>query len=138
MDEAAYLPLDLSGLAPRAGRRGGAVISRVLAEHQAGTTRTRSEFEERMLALCRGFQLPAPLVNEEIEGYIADFVWLEERVIVETDGWQAHGTRRAFESDRLRDADLIAAQWRPLRLTWKRLTTEEDGVAAQLKRVLGA
>jgi very-short-patch-repair endonuclease len=138
MDEAAYLRLDLSGLAPRAGRRGGAVISRVLAEHQAGTTRTRSEFEERMLALCRRFQLPAPLVNEEIEGYIADFVWLEERVIVETDGWQAHGTRRAFESDRLRDADLIAAQWRPLRLTWTRLTTEEDGVAAQLKRVLGA
>ena len=64
MDEAAYLRLDLSGLAPRPGRRGGAVITRVLAEHRAGTTRTRSKMEERMLALCRRFELPAPLANE--------------------------------------------------------------------------
>lgn len=70
-----------------------------------------------MLALCRRYELPAPLVNEEIEGYTADFVWPEQRVIVETDGWQEHRTRRAFESDRRRDADLVAAHWRPLRLT---------------------
>lgn len=138
MDEAAYLRLDLSGLKPRRGRRGGAMITRVLAEHQAGTTRTRSELEEGMLELCRRFELPAPLVNQEIEGYTVDFVWPEQRVIVETDGWQAHGTRRAFESDRRRDADLMAAHWRPLRMTWKRLTTEDMKVAAQLKEVLGA
>jgi very-short-patch-repair endonuclease len=136
IDEAAYLRLDLSGLAPRAGRRGGATITCVLAEHQAGTTRTRSEMEERMLALCRRFELPAPLVNEEIEGYTADFVWPEQSVVVETDGWQAHGTRRAFESDRRRDADLIAAHWRPLRLTWKRLTSEPQAVAAQLSSLV--
>ena len=53
MDEAAYLRLDLSGLRPRQGRRGGAAITRALAEHRAGATRTRSEMEERMLA-CAG------------------------------------------------------------------------------------
>jgi very-short-patch-repair endonuclease len=136
MDEAAYLRLDLSGLAPRPGRRGGAVITSVLAEHQAGTTRTRSQIEERMLTLCRRFGLPAPLANEPIEGYTADFVWLEHRLIVETDGWQAHGTRSAFESDRLRDADLLAAGWRVLRVTWKRLTSEPKEVADQLERLL--
>ena len=136
MDEAAYQGLDLSGLAPRVGRRGGATIARVLAEHQAETTRTRSEMEERMLALCRRFDLPAPLVNERVGDYTVDFVWLEQRVIVETDGWQAHRTRRAFESDRRRDADLIAADWRPLRLTWKRLTREPQAVAAQLSSLL--
>jgi very-short-patch-repair endonuclease len=138
MDEAAYQGLDLSGLAPRVGRRGGATIARVLAEHQAGTTRTGSAMEERMLALCRRFDLPSPLVNERVGLYTVDFAWPEQRVIVETDGWQAHRTRRAFEGDRRRDADLIAADWRPLRLTWKRLTTEEKSVAVQLKRVLGA
>ena len=136
MDEAAYLRLDLSGLKPRPGRRGGARITRVLARHRTGSTRTRTEMEERMLSLCRRHGIPAPLVNEEVEGYEADFVWPEHRVIVETDGWRAHGTRRAFESDRRRDAHLTAARWRPLRLTWKRLTTDQEGVAAQLKRVL--
>lgn len=53
------------------------MITRVLAEHQAGTTHTRSELEEGMLELCRRFELPSPLVNQEIEGYTVDFVWPE-------------------------------------------------------------
>jgi very-short-patch-repair endonuclease len=92
--------------------------------------------EERMLDLCRRFGLPAPLANQEIEGYLADFVWSDKRVIVETDAWQAHGTRKAFDADRRRDAHLIAAGWRPLRLTWTRLTKEPLQVAEQLKRLL--
>lgn len=136
IDEAAYLRLDLSGLEPRPGRRGGARITRVLAAHRAGTTRTRSRMEELMLALCRGHGLPEPLANQEVEGYEADFVWPAQRLIVETDGWQAHGTRRAFETDRLRDAHLVAAGWRPVRLTWKRLNQEPAAVAEQLRRLL--
>ena len=136
MDEAAYLRLDLSGLQPRPGRRGGARISRVLAGHRAGSTRTRTEMEERMLSLCRRHGVPAPLVNEVVEGHERDFVWPEQRLIVETDGWQAHGTRQAFENDRLRDAQLIAAGWRPLRLTWKRLTNEPAEVADLLRKLI--
>jgi very-short-patch-repair endonuclease len=136
IDEAAYLRLDLSGLAPRAGRRGGATITCVLAEHQAGTTRTRSEMEERMLALCRRFELPAPLVNEEIEGYTADFVWRAARRRGNGRWAGPRHATRFFESDRRRDADLIAAHWRPLRLTWKRLTSEPQAVAAQLSSLV--
>jgi predicted transcriptional regulator of viral defense system len=136
MDEAAYLRLDLSGLEPQQGRRGSAAISRVLAEHQAGTTLTRSRMEELMLALCDRFELPRPLCNFEVEGYTVDFVWPQARLIVETDGWRAHGTRRAFETDRRRDAHLIAVGWRPMRLTWNRLTKEPLEVAGQLKELL--
>ena len=136
MDEAAYLRLDLSGLQPRPGRRGGARITRVLAGHRAGSTRTRTKMEELMLALCRRHRLPAPLVNEVVEGHERDFVWPEQRLIVETDGWQAHGTRQAFENDRRRDAHLIAAGWRPLRLTWKRLTNEPAEVADLLRKLI--
>jgi very-short-patch-repair endonuclease len=136
LDEAAYLRLDLSGLQPRQGRRGGARIRRVLANHRAGTTRTRSEMEERMLALCNRFALPRPLCNLEVEGHTVDFVWPQSRLIVETDGWQAHGTRRAFETDRRRDAHLVANGWRPVRLTWKRLMSEPEEVVEQLRGML--
>ena len=47
----------------------------------------------------------------------SSFSWPQARLIVETDGWQAHGTRAAFERDRVRDATLITANWRRLRMT---------------------
>jgi very-short-patch-repair endonuclease len=137
-DEAAYLRLDLGGLAPRSGRRGSGVLASVLARHDAGATRTRSELEERMLRLCRRFRLPAPEVNATVEGYTADFVWREQRLIVETDGWEAHGTRAAFERDRRRDADLLAAGWRVLRISYARLEREPGWVAERIAAALAA
>jgi very-short-patch-repair endonuclease len=135
-DEAAYLRLDLTDLEPRPGRRGSGLLKRVLAEHEPGSTRTRAEFEELLLALCREHDLPPPAVNATVLGHEVDFSWPAQQLIVETDGWQAHGTRKAFEADRERDAQLTAADWRVIRITWKRLEREPDAVAAQLKRLL--
>ena len=136
MDEAAYLRLDLRGLQPVPGRRGAGQLRRVLAGHEAGSTRTRSRLEELMLALCRRAGLPEPEVNQTIQGYEADFVWREARLIVETDGWAAHGTRAAFERDRRRDAQHTAAGWRVVRITIRRLEEEPEAVAEQLRRLL--
>jgi very-short-patch-repair endonuclease len=133
LDEAAYLRLDLEGLEPRRGRRGYGLLTRVLADHEAGSTRTRSDLEELMLSLCWRAQ---PEVNQTIEGHEVDFVWRDARLIVETDGWGAHGTRSAFESDRARDAELIAAGWRVVRITKRRLEREPEAVAEQLVRLL--
>jgi hypothetical protein len=49
IDEAEYLRLDCTGLAPRHGRRGNGVLSSVLAFHRPGSTRTRSDLEELFL-----------------------------------------------------------------------------------------
>jgi very-short-patch-repair endonuclease len=136
LDEAAYLRLDLTGLRPVPGRRGAGLLASVLAVHDAGSTRTRSELEERMLALCRRAALPTPDLNEDVEGYETDFSWPDARLVVETDGWAAHGTRRAFEDDRLRDAELMAAGWRVLRVTRSRLKRDPAAVAAQLEKLL--
>jgi hypothetical protein len=65
-----------------------------------------------MLHLCRRYGIEQPDVNAELEGHEVDFSWPHRRLIVETDGWQAHGIRAAFERDRLRDAELTAAGWR--------------------------
>jgi very-short-patch-repair endonuclease len=138
IDEAAYPRLDLDGLRPQEGRRGSGTLARVLETHEAGSTRTRSELEERVLSLCQSFHLPPPELNRSIEGYEPDFVWRDARLIVETDGWRAHGTRRAFERDRRRDADLLAAGWRVLRVSYARLERERAWVAARIAEALQA
>jgi very-short-patch-repair endonuclease len=136
VDEAAYLRLDLKDLEPRQGRRGSGVVRQVLERHAPGSTRTRSALEERMLALCREHDFPEPEVNAVVEGYEADFVWRERLLMVETDGHAAHGTRKAFERDRVRDADLTAAGWSVIRVTHRRLLTQPRAVARQLGALL--
>jgi hypothetical protein len=55
IDEAQYLGWDLSSLRPFPGRRGAGMLAAVLDEHIAGTTPTRSDFEELLLELCRNY-----------------------------------------------------------------------------------
>ena len=136
IDEAEFLGLDLSGLLPRRGRRGGALLRTVLTQHDAGSTWTRSQLEERMLALCRRAGLPRPHVNQEVQGLEVDFHWPEQRLIVEIDDWSSHRGRGAFERDRVRDAVLVEAGWRVVRMTRARLARDPTGVAAQLGRLL--
>jgi len=82
-----------------AGHRGAGRLLAALDTHTPGTTLTKSELEERFLALCRANGLPAPLVNESVNGFEVDFAFPGARLIVETDGWSWHRTRHAFERD---------------------------------------
>jgi very-short-patch-repair endonuclease len=136
IDEALYLHLDLTSVQPFPGRKGAGLLAEVLDTHAGGTTRTRSDFEELLLALCDGQALPRPLVNQLISGYEVDFVWPEARLIVEADGWSVHRRRSAFERDRRRDAALQVAGWRVIRITWRRLISEPELVARQLAQLL--
>jgi very-short-patch-repair endonuclease len=97
---------------------------------------TRSELERLFLRLVRDAGLPRPLVNRYIGRYMADFAWPAERVIVETDGYAAHGHRAAFERDHARDADLVARGWIVLRFTWRQLRFERVRVATRLAQTL--
>jgi very-short-patch-repair endonuclease len=136
VDEASFLGLDVTGLAPRPGRRGAGRLRAVLTEHDAGSTWTRSKLEERMLALCRSAELPRPRVNREVEGFEVDFHWPEQQLVVEIDDWSSHRGRGAFERDRLRDAVLVEAGWRVVRITRARLARDPEGVTALLARLL--
>jgi very-short-patch-repair endonuclease len=97
---------------------------------------TRSALERRFLAVIRDAGLPRPAVNAVVEGYMVDFAWPAERVIVETDGWAAHGHRAAFERDHRRDADLAAAGWVVLRFTWRQLRERPMWVASRVAQTL--
>jgi len=50
-------------------------------------------------------------------------------VIVETDGFETHGTRAAFRNDRAKDAALTASGYRVLRFT------HDDDPALAIKRL---
>jgi very-short-patch-repair endonuclease len=135
-DEAEYLRLDWRSAAAIHGRKGSGLLASVLAVHEPGTTRTLSDLEEDFLAFGDHYGFRRPEVNVSIEGYLCDFVWRSDRVILETDGRQAHGTRRARERDPIRDADLQIAGWRVMRVSSERLAMEPDGVAEQLRRLM--
>jgi very-short-patch-repair endonuclease len=135
-DEAEYLGLDWQSAAPKHGRRGSGLLTSVLAVHEPGSTRTLSDLEEDFLSFCDNKSFARPEVNSSIEGYLCDFVWREQRVVVETDGGRAHGTRRARRRDPIRDADLQIAGWRVMRIPSERLSREPDAVADQLRRLL--
>ena len=68
--------------------------------------------------------------------FVPDFLWPVQRLIAETDGYETHRTREAFEGDRRRDQLLDAAGYRTLRLTWRQLRDEPDRVAQTLRAAL--
>ena len=63
-------------------------------------------------------------------------LWPRRRLVVEVDGYAFHGSRVAFERDRSRDARLVAAGYRVLRVTWRQLTAEPERVVAILAAAL--
>jgi uncharacterized protein DUF559 len=66
----------------------------------------------------------------------ADFLWRDERLIVETDGRLAHGTSKAFEHDRQRDRRLVLAGYRVIRFTWKQITHDPHEVVETVSALL--
>jgi very-short-patch-repair endonuclease len=66
-------------------------------------------------------------------GLRVDFLFAAARLVIETDSWTYHRTRRAFERDRERDAILARAGYRTLRFTHRQMTSDAAGVAAAIK-----
>jgi hypothetical protein len=107
-------------------RRGASALRAALATlTRADPDITRSELEERFLALVAAAGLPRPVVNARVARYEVDFLWREQSLIVETDGAATHLTPGAFERDRRKDAALQVAGFRVVRFTWRQIT--EDG-----------
>jgi very-short-patch-repair endonuclease len=98
--------------------------------------RARTDLEQGFLALCRRHRLPKPEVNVKVERFEVDFLWRDERVIVELDGWESHRTRSAFEEDRARDARLKILGFDVLRFTWRQVTRASGEVAGTIRELL--
>lgn len=123
-------------IASHPGRIGSARLTAVLDQHELGTTATVNDFEELFLSICDDHGLPRPRCQVPLLGYRADFLWEQERLVVETDGRGTHMTISAFESDRVRDNELGSADWAVRRFTWRQLNERPGWVAATVAAAL--
>ena len=77
-----------------------------------------------------------PLTNRQLYGHQVDAVWLDLKLVVEVDGYDFHRDRRAFETDRARDATLVAHGYRVIRFTAAQLRDKPMLVISQLAAAL--
>jgi very-short-patch-repair endonuclease len=103
-------------------------------EKRDAAVRTRSDLEHDFLALCRRYRLPPPEVNVRIGAYLVDFLWREERLVVETDSYRYHRGEVAFHDDRVRELELMRLGYHVLRLS----ETQIDEAPKHVAEVLSA
>jgi hypothetical protein len=128
-------------------RRFEDVLSRAGGHHGAGRLRraleiyrpapfTRSGLERRFRELVLEAGLPRPIMCFVEAGYELDVYWPAERFAVELDVYETHGSRQAFESDRLRQENLKLAGVEMIRVTGHRLGREPQQVIERVARLL--
>ena len=129
------------------GRRRGAPNLRAILDlwrtddERKRKPRLRSPLEAFLLPALIAAGVPRPECNVRlrVDGgppLELDMLWRDERLAIEADGEETHGTRSAFQEDRKRDQRLVAAGYRVARVTWRQAENEPAGVAARVKRML--
>lgn len=98
------------------GRPGAQLIRQVLAEHEIGTTETRTDFEDVLFTIvdAAGIRRPVcdyPIEAGEEEPITVDFAWISERVVVEFESWRFHSDPIAQARDLRRYRALTLAEW---------------------------
>ena len=111
-------------------------LRRLIAAERRTATVTRSELEERFLALVRSAELPDPEVNARLCGYEVDFLWRARRRVIEVDGHAYHSTRQATTHDRKKDNDLDTAGYGVTRFTADQILHDPEDTLARTSGVL--
>lgn len=120
------------------GRRGMPSLGALVDEWRraapiAKKGKLKSPLEAKVLPLVLRRSLPAPLLNAPVEipnGRLeVDFLWPEQRFVVEADSRDFHSTHVAFERDRWRDRELMRAGYATLRVTHRAAEREAEAVA---------
>jgi predicted transcriptional regulator of viral defense system len=117
----------------RGRRRARKRIKPLLDGEQRYVEDTASPLEDRFADFCAAHDLPSPQTNVLVDGDEVDALWPAARLIVELDSWEFHAHREAFETDRSRDTGHLLAGYRTIRITHRRLSSEADSLARQIR-----
>jgi very-short-patch-repair endonuclease len=131
-----FTPRELDAvLARNRGRRGSARLSEILGD-EAAMTITRSRAEKAFLKLIRDARLPPPQVNQKLGRYEPDFLWREQRLIVELDSYRFHAGPVGFHNDHEKDLVYRDAGFDVLRPTRNHVIHEPARVLVRVVRAL--
>lgn len=131
--------LDLDELDAILARRGRSVEARPLRQALALYRKPvfdRARSELLFLDALEKEGVPPPVLNCWQEEWEIDAYWEAERFAVEVDGWETHGTREAFEDDRLRQEQMKLAGIDCIRISARRIEREPRQVAQNLRVLL--
>lgn len=126
------------------GKRGrpGTVLFRELLEARGeGFVATESVLEDLLVEVLVAHGLPAPIRQKTLGTSTApigrvDFVYIDQRVVIEADGRQHHSALLDAEADRWRDLELGAAGWTVIRVSWHQLVEQPGRFVAHLAQIL--
>jgi very-short-patch-repair endonuclease len=120
----------------RPGRRGAGVLHQVLDRRALGSGRPEGLLEARFAQLVKRYGLPEPVFQFEFGGFRIDFAFPHVLLAIEVDGYLAHASRAAFQADRERQNQLVAAGWAILRFTWEDVVCRPAKVAAAIQEAI--
>lgn len=131
--------LDLTELDFLIDRRGRSIEAKLLREalilyRKPVHDRARSEL--LFLDALEQEGVERPVLNCWEGNWEIDAYWEAERFAVEVDGWETHGSREAFEDDRLRMEEMKLAGIDCIRVSARRIETEPRQVAQNLSALL--
>lgn len=142
--------LVISGIATRAaivaalnrhsviGRDGLGPLRNAIRDWPLADHHPDSQLEVDAARLLRQHGLDRYDFHARLHGFEVDFAYPAERVVLETDGWEFHQSREAFEEDRRRDVCLAANGWLVVRVTWRQIQEKPEWVTGRLRQILAS
>lgn len=124
--------LALDAILARRGRRPEAQLVRNALDLYRKPIHDRARSELLFLQALENEGLPLPVFNCWVEQWEIDAYWEAERFAVEVDGWETHGSRQAFEDDRLRLEEMKLAGIDCIRISARRIETHPKQVAQRI------
>jgi very-short-patch-repair endonuclease len=131
-----FTPRDLSVVLERHRPcRGSARLAEVMAD-ESSMVISRSRAEKALFRLLRDAGLPLPETNVGFGRFEADYLWREQRVIVELDSATYHSGPGPFQNDREKDLFFRGLGYDVLRPTRRHVVYEGTRVLVLLAQAL--
>ena len=118
----------------RRGRAGIGPVRRVLRDWPYSDKVAESVLELRMQTLLHGTAFDHYVTQFEIGPFRVDFAWVDERIVLECDGWSKVDSPVYFEKAARRDSYLQTEGWIVLHFTWSEITRRPIHVVNEIRR----
>ena len=124
----------------RRGRNGAGVLRAILADRTVDRAITASTMEIKLLQVLRKNGLPEPVVQYEVwhkDVFLGrvDAAYIQWKIAMEYESYEHHTGKRALERDSARRNAMLAADWKPVSVTWKDLRSGGIQVCRDIRAI---